>query len=206
MTLFEFWKPKKSPAPQVDTLVYLKKLTDMINFQKGASGLVQIEVTAPTPRMAAGISNQLASEIDKFAREKTLQTLQIQITYLTEQVAITEERRKSANSKMLVFLNRNRNIDPELSPSLFAEYTELKMQVDVTNQRYLLMKEELESAQISLYKKEPLLMFIDPAAEPFFRFAPRGKILLSIHFALGIALAGFLHFVIFLRGRSRKGA
>ena len=93
-TLFQFLKPEKSPAPQVDTLAYLKKLQDLIRFQKEASGLVQIEVKAATPKMAAGIANQLTIEIDQFARDKNLQTLKNQITYLTEQVAVTETRRK----------------------------------------------------------------------------------------------------------------
>jgi len=165
----------------------------MVRLKKSASGGMEIFVTAPTPGAAAGVANETARLINEFNQEYNYSNARANVNYLTEQLANAEGQRLQANEKLVRFLETNRGIDPNTSPALFSRFSNLKMEQEIANQKYLLMRNQFETAQLSLTREEPLLTILDYASTPYFKDAPRRKLIIATHLAAGLALAMLLH-------------
>jgi uncharacterized protein involved in exopolysaccharide biosynthesis len=200
--LFEYFKyPERGTG--LDSLIYLTRLRSMVKLQKKASGLVEIKVTADTPEMAAGIANKLTQLVNDFAQEYNLANGRAHMSYLSTQVAEAEGNRRKAYDNLVRFMEANRGIDPMTSPSLFAKHTELKVETDIANQKYILLRNQLESAEMNLAKQDPILTVLDGASVPYFKFSPKRIQIMAIHLSGGILLAVLIHGCMLLAAPAR---
>ena len=190
--LYDSFKyPRKSPI--LDSLIYLSNMRGMIKYQKKSSGMVEISVTADTPGLAAGLVNQITMLINEFSQEYNFATLRAHVAYLSDQTATALGAKSKKNENLVRFLENNRGIDPTVSPALFARYSDLKTEAEIANQKYLLLRNQLESAELGLTKKESILMILDYASEPYFKDSPKRKQILATYFLVAIILSFLIH-------------
>jgi capsular polysaccharide biosynthesis protein len=180
-------------SADLDSLIYLSRMRSMVDFLKKASGVIEISVTAPSEAMASDIANQTVKLINEFNQEYNYSNARANVQFLTEQMAGAETGKQRASDNVVGFLERNRGIDPTTSPSLFSKYSSLKLEQEIANQKYLLIRNQMESAQLTLNRKEPLLTVLDYASRPYYKDGPKRKQILLILIAAGFFLSVLLH-------------
>src|SRR4051812_29473935 len=118
---YDYFKYSGESA-DLDSLIYLSRVRGMVKFLKKASGVMEVSVTAPTAAMAAGLGNETVRLINQFNQEYNFTNARAHVAFLTDQLASAEGQKQTANEHLVKFLESNRGIDPNTSPSLFAKY------------------------------------------------------------------------------------
>jgi capsular polysaccharide biosynthesis protein len=198
--LYDYFQYPEGKAKELDTLIYLKRVREMVKLQKKANGVVEVTVTSDSPQMAAGIANRIGVMLNDFAQEYNLANTRDHLKYLSGQLALAEASRKASNANLVRFLEANRGIDPLTSPALFTRHAELRMETEIANQKYMLLRNQYETSELNLSKKEPILTILETASKPYFKHSPRRVDMMVIHLAGGIIFAILLHVIIVLWG------
>jgi len=149
------------------------------------TGIVKVSAAARDPELAAAIANRVVVLIDEFNLKKRNTQARERRRFVEERLATAEEELRIAEDGLRRFLNANRQYD---APQLQFEYGRLQRQVQVTQEVYLTLRREYETARIQEVNDTPALSVIDSATAPYARATPDRARLVLLALLAGLVL------------------
>lgn len=167
------------------------------------TGIVQLTVTTPWPRVSAGVAEHMLELVNEFNLRTRQSRAAAERRFTSTRLEDAQTDLHQAEGALESFLESNRVI--ENSPQLRFERDRLQRQVNLRQQIVTDLTQAYESARIAEVRNTPVITVIEPPEVPV-RRNPRGLILRGL---LGLALGVFLGTIaVFLRdamSRSRNG-
>jgi tyrosine-protein kinase Etk/Wzc len=184
---------------QNGTLV-LEKLTEA-STDKG-TGIVTLEVTLPSPHLAAEVANHMVRLLNRFNLESRQSQSREQRRFSGERLAVAEQELRTAEKAQLAFLQRNRQYRD--SPMLEFEYNRLNREVMLRQEVYQTLTKAYEEARIAEVRDTPVLTVIDSAIAPVYASGPRRVLGSLVALIFGTALGVVLAYLAAARARARR--
>jgi tyrosine-protein kinase Etk/Wzc len=178
----------------------LRKRTDATTDK--ATGIVTLEVTLQSPRLAADVANHLVQLINKFNLESRQSQSREQRRFSGERLAVAEQELRAAEQAQLAFLQRNRQYMD--SPLLTFEYNRLSRQVQLRQEVYQTLTKAHEEARIAEVRDTPVLTVIDSALAPVRPSGPHRILGTLVALIFGGALGVLLAYFAAARARARR--
>jgi tyrosine-protein kinase Etk/Wzc len=193
--------PGRTREEQLQTGVHtLRKRTEATTDK--ATGIVTLEVTLQSPRLAADVANHLVQLLNKFNLESRQSQSREQRRFSGERLVVAEQELRAAEQAQLAFLQRNRQyLD---SPLLAFEYNRLNRQVQLRQEVYQTLTKAHEEARIAEVRDTPVLTVIDSALAPVRPSGPHRILGTLVALIFGAVLGVLLAYVAAARARARR--
>jgi uncharacterized protein involved in exopolysaccharide biosynthesis len=177
-----------TPAKRLDHVrrLVFKRMTVNADPQ---SGIVRVEIGLRDPYVAAAFLRQLLNALNDFNLHTRQTTSRANRVFLEGRVTDAKTQLADAESTLRQFYEKNRRIAD--SPELFFEESRLKRQVDLAQQIYVTLSQDLEQARIDEVKDTPVLTVVETAQPPVRRSSPKRTLLTVMGAFVGIVV-GFL--------------
>ena len=154
------------------------------------TGIVRVDLEAKDPLVAANATNALLRYLGDFnlntrqtqGREKRL--------FVEKRFEQAQNSLNTAEESVRYFLERNRTY--QSSPQLVYEYGRLQRQLDLSQQVYLTLARELETARIEELNDTPLFTVVDTARPPVKASSPQRIFIAASGAVLGFVIATIL--------------
>ena len=170
----------------------IKKLNELITVYEEESGLISVSVLAEEPRLAANIANYISEYIVEFISER-------QIYHAEENRIFIEERLKQSK----IDLNTDEALLTEFrkkhplaldTPDLQQDRARLIRNIEVNQQVYITLRQQLEIAKIEELKNRVLIEILDEADPAVDKAEPR--MILILLSSLSISLMGSIMLIL----------
>lgn len=174
------WAPKRLDRLRRRILRDLKVDTDQ------RSGIATVSMGMRDPYVAAAFLRALVEALDNFNRH-TRQTISRENrVFLEARVDDARAQLSDAEGRFRQFYESNRVITG--SPALIFEEGRLKRQVDLAQQIFVTLSQQLEQARIDEVKDTPVLTVVETATVPVRRSSPKRRLLAVVGLVLGATL------------------
>lgn len=151
------------------------------------TGVVSVSVGSRYPTLAAAVANRLIGSLDTFNMVQRQSTARDRRVFIEGRLTLAQKRLTDAESALKDFYTRNRTW--QSSPELTFEEGRLHRQVDLSQQLYVSLREQYETARIDEVNDTPVLTVVQRAVPPVERSWPKRKLLVLVGFLVGVALA-----------------
>lgn len=142
-----------------------KELGDDIDVNAdGTTGLVQLQVHMPGPRLSKAVAERLIDLVNKFNLQSRQSQAAAERRFLDERVRRARADLTSTEDSLQRFLEANRSY--QNSPQLRFEYQRLQRRVDLRQQVYTTLAQSLEQARISEVRNTPVITVVEPPELP----------------------------------------
>lgn len=179
---------KKDPRLRMELAV--KKLNKAIQAAFDIkTNLVSLTVDMQWPDLASQVANTVVDEVSKFNRETRVSRAKAKRQFLEGRHDSAQGQLRTAEEKQRFFYEQNRGL--LTSPSLRAEESRIKREVDLASDLFMSIQAQLETARLDEINDAALITVIDKAIPPRKAQWPRYGALLMTATALGI-MFGFL--------------
>jgi len=188
-TLIDIMRIKKKD-PRLRMELAVKRLTK--DIQAGfdiKTNLVALTVDMQWPELASDVANKVVEQVSEFNRETRVSRAKAKRLFLEGRHDSAQMQLRSAEERQRFFYEQNRGL--LTSPSLRAEESRIKREVDVASTLFLSIQGQLENARLDEINDAALITVIDKAIPPRKAQWPRYGALLFTATALGIVF-GFL--------------
>lgn len=165
-------------------LRYLERRTSVEATDK--SGIVDVKLALPEPRLAAAATNRLIALLNEFNLTRLQFQSRQQRVFAEGRLHEAEAELRAAEQDQLAFAERNRSISN--SPALQVEAARLQRVVDAKQVVYTTLTRAYEEARIAEAKDIPTLTVIDRAEPPARRSQPRPWLIVLIGLVGGALL------------------
>lgn len=171
----------------------IKKLDKLISVNEAYSGLIEVEVLFEEPQLSADIANYISQYVINFVNKE-------QKTFARKTKTFTEERFKIAENELIVSEDELTNFRKEYplindTPELQLLRLRLARNVEVNQEVYITLRNQLEIAKIEESKERLFINILDKAYPSIKKEHPKIFLLLFIFSFLGF-LSGSLYYIV----------
>jgi len=149
------------------------------------SGIVTLDVDDRDPSVAATIATALVGVVNDFNLRTQQTTSRATRLFLERRLGEVQSQLASAEDELRVFLQRNRQV--AASPTLQMEQARMQRRIDIQQQVYVGLAQELEQARSNEVRDTPVLTIIEHAVPPVKRSWPKRKLILAVWMIVGLA-------------------
>ena len=151
------------------------------------AGIVGMEVSAPWPELSILVADRLLQLVNEFNLERRHTRAAAERRFLEGRVDEVGRQLRDAEAELEAFLLQNRRFE---DPRLRLEQDRLQRQVDLRQQLFVGLAQNLEQARLAEVRNTAVITVLDPPRPPAERTAP--------HYLLNVALGLLLGFLIAL--------
>ena len=171
----------------------IKKLDKLISVNEAYSGLIEVEVLFEEPQLSADIANYISQYVINFVNKE-------QKTFARKTKTFTEERFKIAENELIDSEDELTNFRKEYplindTPELQLLRLRLARNVEVNQEVYITLRNQLEIAKIEESKERLFINILDKAYPSIKKEHPKIFLLLFIFSFLGF-LSGSLYYIV----------
>tara|TARA_Y100000994_G_C15697181_1_gene443774 strand:+ start:2240 stop:3166 length:927 start_codon:yes stop_codon:yes gene_type:complete len=171
----------------------IKKLDKLISVNEAYSGLIEVEVLFEEPQLSADIANYISQYVINFVNKE-------QKTFARKTKTFTEERFNIAENELIVSEDELTNFRKEYplindTPELQLLRLRLARNVEVNQEVYITLRNQLEIAKIEESKERLFINILDKAYPSIKKEHPKIFLLLFIFSFLGF-LSGSLYYIV----------
>lgn len=166
----------------------VKQLDQLVSAEvDNPTNIVRVNVDAHDPALAAAVADRFVAYLNDFNTNRRQSRAHERRQFAEARVTNAEAELRRAEEAVKTFRERNRGWQE--SPELVFEEGRLRRQVDISQEVYLTLRREYETARIEEVNDTPVITVIEPAAVPQEPSKPRLGFLLSLAIVL-TAFAG----------------
>jgi uncharacterized protein involved in exopolysaccharide biosynthesis len=147
-----------------------------------ATGLMKLNVETEDPILCAEIANYLGQAVTKYVQEYQGGESKRNIEHINKRLVEVERELKSVEELIKIFQTKNRDIS---SPQARLEFGRMQRDLQIKQQVYLTLNQQIELAQIEKIKKSPVINILDKAEVPLYKIKPKGSLIMVIYTFLG---------------------
>ncbi|MFC1620021.1 Wzz/FepE/Etk N-terminal domain-containing protein [Candidatus Neomarinimicrobiota bacterium] len=174
----------------------LKKLSDLISVSEDRNtSLIRISVLMEEPQLAADVANYIADAVTEYIHLESSFEASRNRQFIEERQTVVQGELERAENSLRDFRERNRQIVD--SPDLQLEEGRLFRQVEMKQQVYITLQQQLELSRIEEVKQTPVIHVLDKAEAPIQKEIPKRKMIVILSFMLGSAAGIGLHIISF---------
>ncbi len=171
----------------------INKLDKLISVNEAYSGLIEVEVLFEEPQLSADIANYISQYVINFVNKE-------QKTFARKTKTFTEERFKIAENELIDSEDELTNFRKEYplindTPELQLLRLRLARNVEVNQEVYITLRNQLEIAKIEESKERLFINILDKAYPSIKKEHPKIFLLLFIFSFLGF-LSGSLYYIV----------
>ena len=171
----------------------IKKLDKLISVNEAYSGLIEVEVLFEEPQLSADIANYISQYVINFVNKE-------QKTFARKTKTFTEERFKIAENELIDSEDELTNFRKEYplindTPELQLLRLRLARNVEVNQEVYITLRNQLEIAKIEESKERLFINILDKAYPSIKKEHPKIFLLVFIFSFLGF-LSGSLYYIV----------
>jgi len=161
----------------------VKKLNKRLSVSvDNQTNIVRVGVDARWPALAASVANRLVEYLNQFNTQTRQSQARERRKFTEQRVADLGDQLREAEVAVKTFYEHNRGWQE--SPNLVFAEAQLRRQVQVSQEMYLTLRREYETARIEEVNDTPVITVIDPAVPPQER-APRAAVWTILALVLG---------------------
>jgi len=150
----------------------VKRVDELVNVRVDAqTSIVRVTVDARYATLAAAVANRLVAYLNEFNTQKRQSQARERRRFSEERVVAADSELRRDEDAVKTFYERNRGW--QQAPELVFEEARLRRQVTVSQELYLTLKREYETARIEEVNDTPVITVIDAAVAPQERSQPR---------------------------------
>lgn len=147
---FSFLKTEVNYEKKIQS--YAKLLDDMIFISLGrVSGLITIKTYFSTVSLSEEVCENILIYLKDFINESSIEISKARVLYFEDRLADISQDLTFAEKNLEDFLMDNKDIE---SPLLQTQYLRLMRDVELNNQNYMFLKQQIENEKIQLKKNE----------------------------------------------------
>lgn len=146
------------------------------------TGLMTLFVETEDPILCAEIANYIGRAVTKYVQKYQGGVANRNIDHINDRLIAVNQELKEAEEKIKAFQLNNRDMS---SPQVQLEYGRLERQLQIKQQVYLTLNQQIELAQIEKIKKAPVINILDKAEVPFLKIKPKRSIICIAYTFLG---------------------
>ncbi|MAW74446.1 MAG: hypothetical protein CMG09_00760 [Candidatus Marinimicrobia bacterium] len=178
----------------------IKKLDKLISVNEAYSGLIEVEVLFEEPQLSADIANYISQYVINFVNKE-------QKIFARKTKKFTEERFKIAENELIHSEDELTNFRKEHplindTPELQLLRLRLARNVEVNQEVYITLRNQLEIAKIEESKERLFINILDKAYPSVKKEHPKTFLLLFIFSFLGF-LTGSLYYLVLNNARKK---
>ena len=171
----------------------INKLDKLISVNEAYSGLIEVEVLFEEPQLSADIANYISQYVINFVNKE-------QKTFARKTKTFTEERFKIAENELIDSEDKLTDFRKEYplindTPELQLLRLRLARNVEVNQEVYITLRNQLEIAKIEESKERLFINILDKAYPSIKKEHPKIFLLLFIFSFLGF-LSGSLYYIV----------
>jgi len=151
------------------------------------SGILTLETEDRDPSIAAAVATALVSVLNQFNLSTQQTTSRATRIFLEHRLGEVQTQLTAAEDDMRSFLERNRQVTG--SPTLQLEQARLQRRIDIQQQVYLDLAQQLEQARSNEVRDTPVLTVIEHPVVPVKRSWPKRKLILVAWTLGGVIVA-----------------
>lgn len=154
------------------------------------TGLMKLNVETEDPVLSAEIGNYLGRAVTKYVQEyqgtKTIKNIE----HINKRLKTVNNELTEIEENLKIFRIKNRDMS---SPQVQLEYGRLQRELQIKQQVYLTLNQQIELAQIERIKKSPVINILDKAEVAIKKSKPvRSLICIAFTFLGGIIGCGLV--------------
>jgi len=166
----------------------VKKLNNLIAVSvDNQTSIIRLSVDARSPELAAAAANRLVQYLNEFNAKTRQSQARERRNFVEERVSAAGEELRQGEEAVKTFYERNHFW--QQAPELVFEEGRLRRQVTVSQQVYLTLRQEYESARIEEVNDTPVFTIIDPAVPPQERSQPERSLWAVLALALSTMIS-----------------
>ena len=164
----------------------VEELDDLVTVRADLpAGIVSLEISAPWPALSVLLGERLLDLINRFNLERRQTRAAAERAFLDDRLAEGERQLRRAEAELESFLLQTRRYQ---DPQLRFQEERLQRNVDLRQQVYVALAQELEQARLAEVRNTPVITILDHPRPPAERTAPN----YVLNVALGLLLGGLL--------------
>jgi uncharacterized protein involved in exopolysaccharide biosynthesis len=172
----------------------LKKLRGRVAVKvDNPTNVVTVSVEARSAGLAANVANRLVTYLNAFNAQVRQSHARARRQFVEQRVSEGDKELKNAEADLRTFYERNRSW--QQAPQLVFEEGRLRRQVELSQNLYLTLRREYETARIEEVNDIPVITVIDVAVPPQRRAWPKRTLLVILALVLGGLTATIWAFV-----------
>ncbi|MFH1845109.1 MAG: GNVR domain-containing protein [bacterium] len=154
---------------------------------KAETGVTTISYIHTDSRVAAAVANHCVAELEVYTRELKAADSNQRAGFIDGRLADVKNALATSEETLKLFRENNRNILG--SPNLMLQESRLIRDVELNQQLFITLKQQLELARIEAVKDVAVISILDDAVVPLDKFRPR-RGLIMIFVLLAASLMG----------------
>ena len=139
-------------------------LDDLINVQENESGLFVVNVTVEEPQLSKDIANYIALYIQTYISDHMNERSFKNKEFINDRVTHAKNELNTSENILMNFQENHFLIDD--NPKIQLERARLLRNVEVNQQVYITLRQQLELAEINYLKEKPIVNILDNANIP----------------------------------------
>lgn len=164
------------------------KLAELIAVRvDNQTNIIRLSVDARRPDLAAAIANRLLEYLNDFNAKTRQSQARERRKFVEQRVAAAGAELAQAEEAVKTFYERNHGW--QQAPELVFEEARLRRQVTISQEVYLTLKREYETARIEEVNDTPVFTVIDTAVPPKQRSRPRRTLQVMLALVLGTLIS-----------------
>jgi len=165
----------------------MNNLSSRIEMKKSQSGLYTISVWMEERKLASDIANMIYDFLVEFNTVSSVNNSKMNRTFIQDRLKDIGARLETAEERLKDFREKNRSIIE--SPQLQLELGRLTRDVEIQNQLYITLLEQLELVKIKELDETPTLTVLDTAVPSLYKDKPKRKNIVLLSFMVGIMVS-----------------
>jgi len=153
------------------------------------TGLMKLSVETKDPILSAEIANYLGQAVSKYVQEYQGSEANSNIDHISKRLLSVNKELTDVEEKIKVFQINNRDLS---SPQIQLEYGRLQRELQIKQQVYLTLNQQIELAQIEKIKKSPVINILDKAEVPLFKIRPKRSLICIVFTFIGFLIGTFV--------------
>jgi uncharacterized protein involved in exopolysaccharide biosynthesis len=146
------------------------------------SGLMNIYVTASSPRLAAELANSFIDHLSARVRSIRTEKVRERLKFVQQRFREAEQELKAAEERLTSFLERNQKPN---SAQLQFQQDRLRRQVSFKEQLYGDLQSQLTQTQLDLQRRQPVVTVVERPIPPKDRSSPDRTLIMILSVLLG---------------------
>jgi len=166
---------------QEEALERLEELVSVSEDRK--TGLIHIDILTEEPQLSADIANYIAKAANDYIQAENSFEASRDRNFIEERLIVVKNELNKAENKLKEFRQENRRLAD--SPELQLEQGRLLRQVEMKQQVYITLQQQLELARIDEVKQTPVIHTLDVAEAAIKKDKPKRKLIVILSMMLG---------------------
>lgn len=165
-----------------------KRLRDLMALHvDNQTGVVSLDIDSRHPDLAAEVANRFVTHLNWFNASSRQSQARERRRFLDARLTDVQQELRTAEEDLKAFYERNRTW--EQSPQLRFEEQRLSRRLQLSQDLYLTLRRELESARIEEVNDTPVITVISPATSPRERSRPKRLVIVALTTLITVILS-----------------